>query len=199
MLRRHVASAQHNTDDAGHRGARELEDLSKRSVHAADTAGRGGAQDPELRAKFAGTPEQVVNFFFLVAEELREYMAAMGFRAINEMIGRADMLEARHPRHDPRTQRRAAESGGGLPGQRRAVHAAGVFTSSSARAHACPPSAQRDAAMRGRRAAACSSSSRQAGAGTRINKALSARRERRWTRTCARATPSWRAWTSTSS
>ena len=51
------------------------------------------AQDPELRAKFAGTPEQVVNFLFLVAEELREYMAAMGFRHVNDMIGRADMLE----------------------------------------------------------------------------------------------------------
>lgn len=55
----------------------------------------GAAQDPELRAKFAGTPEQVVNFLFLVAEELREYMAGMGFRRINDMVGRADMLEVR--------------------------------------------------------------------------------------------------------
>ena len=55
----------------------------------------GPAQDPELRAKFAGTPEQVVNFLFLVAEELREYMAAMGFRRIDDMVGRADMLEVR--------------------------------------------------------------------------------------------------------
>lgn len=50
-------------------------------------------QDPELRAKFAGEPEQVINFLFLVAEELRGYMAAMGFRRVDDMVGRADMLE----------------------------------------------------------------------------------------------------------
>ncbi|EIE24001.1 glutamate synthase, NADH-dependent [Coccomyxa subellipsoidea C-169] len=51
-------------------------------------------QDPELRAKFAGEPEHVINFLFLVAEELREYMADMGFTNVNDMVGRADMLEA---------------------------------------------------------------------------------------------------------
>ncbi len=50
-------------------------------------------QDPVLRKKFAGKPESVVNFFFLLAEEVREYMAFMGFRTFNEMIGRVDMLE----------------------------------------------------------------------------------------------------------
>ena len=49
-------------------------------------------QDPELRAKFAGKPEHVVNFFFLLAEEVRGYMAQMGFRSLSEMVGRADML-----------------------------------------------------------------------------------------------------------
>jgi len=49
-------------------------------------------QDPELRAKFAGKPEHVVNFFFLLAEEMRGYMARMGFKTMEEMIGRADML-----------------------------------------------------------------------------------------------------------
>ena len=49
-------------------------------------------QDPELRKKFAGKPEHVVNFFFLLAEEMREYMASMGFRTLKEMIGRSDML-----------------------------------------------------------------------------------------------------------
>jgi hypothetical protein len=49
-------------------------------------------QDPELRAKFAGKPEYVVNFFFLLAEEVRGYMAKMGFRTMAEMVGRADML-----------------------------------------------------------------------------------------------------------
>ncbi len=55
-----------------------------------------GAQDPELRAKFAGEPEHVINFLFLVAEELREYMADMGFTNVNDMVGRADMLEVTH-------------------------------------------------------------------------------------------------------
>lgn len=53
-------------------------------------------QDPELRAKFAGEPEHVINFLFLVAEELREYMADMGFTNVNDMVGRADMLEVTH-------------------------------------------------------------------------------------------------------
>jgi glutamate synthase domain-containing protein 2/glutamate synthase domain-containing protein 1/glutamate synthase domain-containing protein 3 len=52
-------------------------------------------QDPGLRAKFEGTPEHVINFFFFVAEELREIMAQLGFRKVDEMIGRVDMLEAR--------------------------------------------------------------------------------------------------------
>ncbi|MDX1932026.1 MAG: glutamate synthase-related protein, partial [Capsulimonadales bacterium] len=50
-------------------------------------------QDPALRKKFAGTPEQVINYFFFVAEELREIMASLGFRTVDEMIGRADCLE----------------------------------------------------------------------------------------------------------
>ena len=52
-------------------------------------------QDPELRAKFAGTPEAVINYFTMLAEELRNRMAQMGFRTVNEMIGRADMLKQR--------------------------------------------------------------------------------------------------------
>jgi glutamate synthase (NADPH) large chain len=51
-------------------------------------------QDPELRKKFAGKPEHVINFFFFVAEELREIMAELGFRTIDEMVGRVDMLDA---------------------------------------------------------------------------------------------------------
>ncbi len=50
-------------------------------------------QDPELRKRFSGKPEYVVNFFRMVAEELREYMAQLGFRKVDEMIGRSDMLE----------------------------------------------------------------------------------------------------------
>ena len=51
-------------------------------------------QDPELRARFAGKPESVINYFFFVSEELREIMAELGFRTVQEMIGRVEMLEA---------------------------------------------------------------------------------------------------------
>ena len=50
-------------------------------------------QDPRLRKKFSGDPEHVANFFYLVAEEVREIMAELGFCTINEMIGRSDRLE----------------------------------------------------------------------------------------------------------
>ncbi len=49
-------------------------------------------QDPELRRKFTGTPEHVVNFMFFVAEEMRRYMADLGFRTWDEMVGRVDRL-----------------------------------------------------------------------------------------------------------
>jgi len=52
-------------------------------------------QDPELRKKFAGKPEHVVNFMFFVAEELRKIMARLGFRTVNEMVGRSDKLDVR--------------------------------------------------------------------------------------------------------
>ena len=52
-------------------------------------------QDPALRAKFQGAPENVVNFFFFIAEQVRRYMAQMGFRTFDEMVGRVDMLEPR--------------------------------------------------------------------------------------------------------
>jgi glutamate synthase domain-containing protein 2/glutamate synthase domain-containing protein 1/glutamate synthase domain-containing protein 3 len=52
-------------------------------------------QDPELRQKFHGKPEYAVNFFFLLAEEMRELMAQLGFRTINEMVGRVDLLDSR--------------------------------------------------------------------------------------------------------
>lgn len=45
-----------------------------------------------MRAKFAGEPENVINYFFMVAEEMREIMASLGFRTVTEMVGRADLL-----------------------------------------------------------------------------------------------------------
>jgi glutamate synthase domain-containing protein 3 len=50
-------------------------------------------QDPALRKKFNGTPENVINYFFFIAEEIRELMAQMGFRKFDQMIGRVDMIE----------------------------------------------------------------------------------------------------------
>ncbi len=52
-------------------------------------------QDPALRKKFTGEPEHVVNFFFFVAEEVRELMARMGVRKFDELIGRSDLLDIR--------------------------------------------------------------------------------------------------------
>ena len=52
-------------------------------------------QDPVLRARFTGTPEHVINYFFFVAEELRAIMAEMGFRTLAEMTGRVDRLDTR--------------------------------------------------------------------------------------------------------
>jgi glutamate synthase (NADPH/NADH) large chain len=50
-------------------------------------------QDEELRKKFTGKPENVINYLFMVAEELRLIMADLGFKTVNEMIGRVDLLE----------------------------------------------------------------------------------------------------------
>src|SRR5947209_12444288 len=59
-------------------------------------------QDPVLRAKFSGQPEHVINYFFFVAEELRAIMASLGFRTLEEMIGRTDCIVPRgdieHPK-----------------------------------------------------------------------------------------------------
>jgi glutamate synthase domain-containing protein 2/glutamate synthase domain-containing protein 1/glutamate synthase domain-containing protein 3 len=52
-------------------------------------------QDPELRKKFQGQPEHAINFFFFMAEQLRQIMAQLGFRTFNEMVGRVDMLDMR--------------------------------------------------------------------------------------------------------
>jgi len=53
-------------------------------------------QDPELRKKFSGQPEHVVNYFFFVAEEVRELMAQIGIRKFDDLIGRSDLLDMKH-------------------------------------------------------------------------------------------------------
>ncbi|MDI4655676.1 glutamate synthase large subunit [Xanthobacter autotrophicus] len=50
-------------------------------------------QDPVLRKRFKGTPEHVINYFFFVAEEVREIMASLGFRTMDEMVGRSEVLD----------------------------------------------------------------------------------------------------------
>ncbi|MCU1280119.1 MAG: gltB1, partial [bacterium] len=54
-------------------------------------------QDPELRAKFAGKPEHIIRYFFYVAEEARRLMASLGFRSIDEMVGRVECIVPRAP------------------------------------------------------------------------------------------------------
>ena len=52
-------------------------------------------QNPELTKKFAGQPEFVENFFKYIAEEVREYMAELGFRTVDEMSGQVDRINTR--------------------------------------------------------------------------------------------------------
>ena len=61
-----------------------------------DTCPAGIAtQNPQLRSRFSGKPEYVVNFMEFVAQELREYMAALGIRTVDELVGRSDLLRVR--------------------------------------------------------------------------------------------------------
>ncbi|GJM27664.1 MAG: glutamate synthase [Cyclobacteriaceae bacterium] len=59
-------------------------------------------QNPELRKKFTGDPDHVVNFFRFLAEDLREIMASLGFRSVNEMVGQVGSLEVREDIEDPK-------------------------------------------------------------------------------------------------
>ncbi len=62
-------------------------------------------QNPELRKRFKGKPEYVVNFMRFIAEDLREYMAKLGFRTIDEMVGRSDMLQKKENCKNPKAGR----------------------------------------------------------------------------------------------
>ncbi|KAJ1902989.1 glutamate synthase [NADH], partial [Coemansia sp. IMI 209127] len=66
-----------------------------RRCHQNNCAVGVATQDPELRAKFRGQPEHVINFFSYLAEDLRQIMAELGFRTVNEMVGRAEFLRVR--------------------------------------------------------------------------------------------------------
>lgn len=58
-------------------------------------------QNPELRKRFRGKPEYVENFMKFIAEELREYMARLGVRTVDEMVGRSDLLKAADRADEP--------------------------------------------------------------------------------------------------
>ncbi len=58
-------------------------------------------QDPELRKRFAGAPEDVIRYFFYVAEEVRGLLASLGFRSLDEAVGRTDCIAPKRPEGDP--------------------------------------------------------------------------------------------------
>ena len=61
-----------------------------------DTCPAGVAtQNPELRKRFKGKPEYIINFMRFIAQEMREYMAKLGIRTMDELIGRSDLLVQR--------------------------------------------------------------------------------------------------------
>ncbi len=66
-----------------------------RSCHKGKCAVGIATQDPKLRAKFSGSPEHIKRMFFFMAEDLRTHMAQLGIASVQELIGRADLLEAR--------------------------------------------------------------------------------------------------------
>ena len=61
-------------------------------------------QDPELRKKFKGTPEHVINFFYYLSNELRAIMAKLGFRTVNEMVGHCEVLKVREDLRSAKTE-----------------------------------------------------------------------------------------------
>ncbi|HUV68084.1 MAG TPA: glutamate synthase large subunit [Terracidiphilus sp.] len=68
--------------------------IMMRKCHLNTCAVGIATQDPVLRARFTGQPEHVVNFFFFIAEQMRGHMAKLGFRTMDEMIGRVDKIDA---------------------------------------------------------------------------------------------------------
>jgi len=68
--------------------------IMMRKCHLNTCAVGIATQDPVLRARFTGLPEHVVNFFFFIAEQMREHMAKLGFRTVDEMVGRVEKIDA---------------------------------------------------------------------------------------------------------
>ena len=68
--------------------------IMMRKCHLNTCAVGIATQDPVLRERFTGQPEHVVNFFFFIAEQMREHMAKLGFRTVDEMVGRVEKIDA---------------------------------------------------------------------------------------------------------
>ena len=88
-----------------------------------DTCAAGVAtQNPELRKRFGGKPEYVINFMYFIARELREYMARLGLRSVDELVGRRDLLKLRDEL--PAGQASTVDLRGllAMPGRSTAVH-----------------------------------------------------------------------------
>ncbi len=67
--------------------------IMMRKCHLNTCAVGIATQDPVLRSRFTGTPEHVINFFFFIAEQMRQHMAKLGFRTVDEMVGRVEKIE----------------------------------------------------------------------------------------------------------
>jgi glutamate synthase (NADPH/NADH) large chain len=68
--------------------------IMMRKCHLNTCAVGIATQDPVLRSRFTGQPENVINFFFFIAEQVRQHMAKLGFRTVDEMVGQVDRLDA---------------------------------------------------------------------------------------------------------
>ena len=68
--------------------------IMMRKCHLNTCAVGIATQDPILRSRFTGTPEHVINFFFFIAEQMRQHMSKLGFRTVDEMVGRVDRIDA---------------------------------------------------------------------------------------------------------
>ena len=67
--------------------------IMMRKCHLNTCAVGIATQDPVLRSRFTGTPEHVINFFFFIAEQMRQHMAKLGFKTVDEMVGRVEKID----------------------------------------------------------------------------------------------------------
>ncbi len=79
--------------------------IMMRKCHLNTCAVGIATQDPVLRARFTGTPEHVINFFFFIAEQMRQHMAKLGFRTVDEMVGHVEKIDVSHRRRALEGQR----------------------------------------------------------------------------------------------